>query len=109
MMDREARLPKWARVELDRLRALLGEAQKTIAAAESNAPSNTRLDHYERDAHNLGDGVRIRFGPVGERDHWIDCRWSATQRALEVVASKSLAVSPSSSNVCYLQLGGFYA
>lgn len=99
---REARLPVWARRELEHLRQRLREAESSAREARlATGPedSDVILDPYDTTPIRLGKGTRIRFLLSGGDPlrHYVDVRVSRGE--LDVLGGDTLAVIPWASNV----------
>ncbi|GAB3847354.1 hypothetical protein GCM10029963_28700 [Micromonospora andamanensis] len=106
---REAKLPRWARDEMARLRKVADQCEARIAEAERQAErarlatdpdgSDTVLEPYG-DEIGLGNGKRVRFRLPG-RDRlrqWVDVRVTR-YGTVELMGGDALTLHPSASNV----------
>jgi hypothetical protein len=109
---REARLPVWARVELDRLRRVAEDARRERDEARLlTAPerSSALLDPWADIPVGLGEKARVRF-VLGADDgrQWLDVHvvhdYVTGRSAVEVMGGDTLTVRPQSGNVVVVGL-----
>lgn len=95
---REARLPKWARQELDRLRRKLRDQERRLTPDPTNGKAVVFTDHYDnpRPVAELGEWVRFYLDDEKDRNY-IDVRVN-THGEMQLMGSDSLMVRCQASN-----------
>lgn len=99
LVDREARLPRWAQDEFRRLRMRLSEAEARLdEEVASAADSDTWIDRYATHPRPLGKGERVLFTWDGiDGFRWIEAH--ATRDGLKVMGAGPLVIEPQVTNV----------
>jgi hypothetical protein len=104
--DREARLPVWARRELQQLRQSLQEAETALSGTlqEGDGYANP-YGEFPRPVVEKGGTVRFPLDgrPIRETLDWIDVRLRDGE--LEIMGAVTLLVRPQASNVVGVQIG----
>lgn len=104
--EREAKLPKWAQDELERLRRELATAKRDRAEAFSRHPGTDVLRHDGTDYCDLPPGSTIRF-VVGEHfADWVDVRVreEAGEKLVDICGGDLFQVLPRAANAIRIRV-----
>lgn len=101
---REARLPRWAREEIDHLRAIVKDQGEEIGRlrasvvgelSRSNMRVIKRSRRAERDTLDLPTMATVEFGPEGEA---VQIWWDNTRDRIQVQGPGALSIRPVAAN-----------
>lgn len=111
MTDKDtSKLPRWARDEIQKLRADFANSEDKVRKLTGEEPSRVQVDpyaiHMSGTVRYLRDHDTVRFYLGDDRRHYIDVRFEERNNTIKLQGSRGpLAVYPQSSNVAAVGFG----